>query len=100
MHVPGRNLPNSYHILADKAFPICPEIMTPYKPTQERPLTQEEIEFNLHMNSVRQVRHAIGNLQVQTKFGSFTFMSCALSIHRRLKEHSQRRNDDSDAIGI
>ena len=55
MDVPGRGVADSYSVLADKAFPLCPEVITPYKGGQV-PLTQEEQDFNSHMNSVRQVQ--------------------------------------------
>ena len=55
MDVPVRFLAESFTILADKAFPLCPEIMTPYKKDRDTPLTEKQWVFNMHMNSKRQV---------------------------------------------
>ena len=47
MNVVGRRLAETFSVLADKAFPLCPEILTPYKGGKENPLTEEEKNFNL-----------------------------------------------------
>ena len=56
MEVLGRPLSETFSVLADKAFPLSPEIITPFKPVDDVPLTQEQWNFNTHMNSKRQVK--------------------------------------------
>ena len=66
MHVPTRMLGESFTILADKGFALCKEVITPFKPTTERPLTPEEADFNAFMNSKRQVisNHALTFIEI------------------------------------
>ena len=45
---------HTYTILADKAFPLVKEVMTPYRGRPEN-LTPAERKFNRHLNSKRQV---------------------------------------------
>lgn len=55
LHVPGRGMRQSYHLLGDKAFPILVQLMTPYRDYAHNPLTHAQRIFNQHLSSKRQV---------------------------------------------
>ena len=57
-----RILSETFSILADKAFPLCPEIMTPFKGKKDVKLTKKQSDFNSHMNSKRQVSNCKSTL--------------------------------------
>ena len=50
MNVPNRNLQDSYHLVADSAFPVVKEIMVPYK-RYGGPLNDRQKKFNKHLSS-------------------------------------------------
>ena len=55
MDIPNQMAAETYTILADKAFPLVKEVMTPYKGMPNN-LTPAQRKFNQHLNSKRHVR--------------------------------------------
>ena len=51
---PGR-LIDSYHIVADSAFPLKPEVLTPFKNARAAPLNDVQKKYNTHLSSKRNV---------------------------------------------
>ena len=54
MNIPNQMAAETYSILADKAFPLVKEVMTPYKGKPQN-LTPAQRKFNRHLNSKRHV---------------------------------------------
>ena len=54
---PGQ-LIDTYHIVGHSAFPVKPEIMTPFKNARQRPLNDVEKKFNANVSSKRNVNTA------------------------------------------
>lgn len=55
LHVQNRSLLESYHIVADSAYPLKKYIMTTFKKKPGQDLTPAEHLFNRHVSSKRQV---------------------------------------------
>ena len=56
MNIPNQMAGETYSILADKAFPLVKEVMTPYRGLPAH-LTPAQRKFNRHLNSKRHVRY-------------------------------------------
>ena len=54
MYIPNLLPTETYSILADKAFPLVRDVMTPFKGKPAN-LTPAQRKFNKHLNSKRQV---------------------------------------------
>ena len=54
MHIPNQLPVETFTILADKAFPLVKDIMTPYKGKPEN-LTAAQRKFNRNLSSKRMV---------------------------------------------
>ena len=81
MHIPNQFPTETYSILADKAFPLVKEIMTPYKGHPAN-LTPGQRKFNRNLNSKRQVSCKCVDITSFRSFGhlkiavlSFSFLS-------------------------
>ena len=55
---PGR-LVKSYHQVGDSAYPLTPQLMTPYRNLPNAPLNRAQKKFNQHLSSKRNVTMAI-----------------------------------------
>ena len=53
--IPLPRLAETYHILADSAFPLSPQVMTSIKKPRNRDFNHVEKKFNRHLNSKRSV---------------------------------------------
>ena len=53
--IPLPRLVETYHILADSAFPLSPQVMTSIKKPRDRDLNYVERKFNRNLNSKRSV---------------------------------------------
>ena len=55
MDMPNRDLPNTFHIVGDSAFPIQKSLMTPYKSVFGEALDRVRSFYNKCLSSKRQV---------------------------------------------
>ena len=53
---PNGRLIETYHIVADGAYPLSPQVMTTFKKPPNGNLTQVERTYNTHLSSKRNVR--------------------------------------------
>ena len=53
---PEGRLIESYHILGDSAFPVSPQVITPFKCLPNQDLNAVQKKFNRHLSSKRNVR--------------------------------------------
>ena len=53
---PEGRLIESYHILGDSAFPVSPQVITPFKRLPNQDLNAVQKKFNRHLSSKRNVR--------------------------------------------
>ena len=58
-HRRARDLMDTFHIVADSAFPCSPQVLTPFRRPRNRDLNVVEKKYNTHLSSKRNVRFPI-----------------------------------------
>ena len=48
-------LSESYHIVGDSAFPLSPQMLTPFRNLRRNPLNDVQKKYNTHLSSKRNV---------------------------------------------
>ena len=49
-------LSETYHIVGDSAFPLSPQLLTPFRNRAQRPFNEVMKKYNTHLSSKRNVR--------------------------------------------
>ena len=56
---PEGRLVETYHIVGDSAFPLSPQLITPFKRSPHQDLNAVQRKFNKHLSSKRNVSHTL-----------------------------------------
>ena len=50
-------LVESYHIVGDSAYPLSPQVLTPFRNLRNNPLNDVQKKYNMHLSSKRNVSY-------------------------------------------